>query len=122
MNDWRAVLALLLGLNLTACGGGGTSGLLEAEESFQGTVTVNGTTHTCTALAPWEQCRAGNCAQCQCLTGCSFDVGKPITQTCAVVEAATEQAWAFEVFVPVEGCTWAGAGSTDTLVCDGGRM
>jgi len=38
------------------------------------------------------------------------------------VEAATEQAWAFEVFVPVEGCTWAGAGSTDTLVCDGGRM
>ena len=87
---------------LTGCGGGGGG------VDYTATITVGSTSHVCKSEAAANTCRAGDCSQCQCLTGCPAGPGEAITLACTFVNGVAR--------VPSTGCTLA-TQPARTLVC-----
>lgn len=95
-------LIVSLGFILAGCGGGGSS------DSYTATITVGPTSHVCKSEAAANTCRAGDCSQCQCLTGCPAAPGQAIALACTFFDGVAR--------VPATGCTVATTPNR-TLVC-----
>jgi hypothetical protein len=96
------ILLASIGFILAGCGGGGSS------DSYTATITVGPTSHVCKSEAAANSCKAGDCSQCQCLTGCPAGPGQAIALACTFVDGVAR--------VPATGCTVATTPNR-TLVC-----
>ena len=96
------VLGILASLLLAACGGG--------SETFKSTISVGPTSHVCTSRDADALCKAGNCSQCQCLTGCPAADGEKIKLSCMFMNNVGS--------VPATGCTIPDY----TLVCENNTL
>eukprot|EP01031_Cornospumella_fuschlensis_P028198 gene28198-34050_t len=78
---------------MTACGGGGSS------DSYTANISVGSTSHVCKSEVAANLCKAGDCSQCQCLSGCPAAPGEAITLSCLFYNDIAR--------VPSTGCTLA---------------
>jgi hypothetical protein len=98
----RLLITLCAAFLMSACGGGG--------DSYTANISVGGTSHVCKSEASANLCRAGDCSQCQCLSGCPAAPGEAITLPCLFFDGIGR--------VPSTGCTLATT-PVRTLVCSG---
>lgn len=98
----RFVIALGVTFLISACGGSG--------DSYTATISVGGTSHVCKSESSANLCKAGDCSQCQCLSGCPAAPGEAITQSCLFYDGIGR--------VPSTGCTLVGT-PMRTMVCSG---
>ena len=97
---------------ISACGGGGGGGG-GSGDSYTSTISVGPTSHVCKSEAAANMCRAGDCSQCQCLSGCPAAPSEAITLSCVFFGDVAR--------VPSTGCTLATTPSR-TLVCSGTQL
>jgi hypothetical protein len=93
---------------MSACGGGDGSG-----DSHTSTISVGPTSHVCKSEAAANMCWAGDCSQCQCMSGCPAALNEAITQSCLFYDGIAR--------VPSTGCTLATT-PVRTLVCSGAQL
>jgi hypothetical protein len=72
----QLVITLCTAIMISACGGGGSG------DSYTATISVGATSHVCKSEVTANLCRAGDCSQCQCLSGCPAAPGEAITLSC----------------------------------------
>ncbi|WP_194945344.1 hypothetical protein [Limnohabitans sp. DM1] len=92
---------------MTACGGGGSS------DSYTANISVGSTSHVCKSEVAANLCKAGDCSQCQCLSGCPAAPGEAITLSCLFYDGIAR--------VPSTGCTLATT-PVRTLACSGTKL
>jgi hypothetical protein len=100
-------MGLGLAVLMTACGGSGNV------DSFTATISVGATSHVCKSEGAANLCRAGNCSQCQCLSGCPAAPEEVITLACLFYDGIAR--------VPSTGCTLATTPER-TLACSGANL
>lgn len=98
----RLFVTIAAAFLMSACGGSG--------DSYTATISLGGTSHVCRSEGAANMCRAGDCSQCQCLSGCPAAPGEAITLSCLFFDGIGR--------VPSTGCTLA-AIPMRTLVCSG---
>lgn len=103
----RFVITLGAAFLMSSCGGGGSG------DSYTATISVGATSHVCKSEATANLCRAGNCSQCQCLSGCPAAPGEAITQSCLFYDGIGR--------VPSTGCTLATT-PVRTMACSGATL
>jgi hypothetical protein len=123
MKFLHACAIVVASLCLGACGGGdggGPDG--DQTSSFSGTYTEGPTSHVCQSRSSMDMCLAGDCSQCQCLTGCPAGPGEPIVLACVMYPVGQRPDVVYVGHVPQTGCRQAISPSGTTLVCDGDTM
>ena len=125
MKFLRSCAAVLMLLALAGCGGGGNEtleSLDETEDTYIGTLTIGETSHVCRSMESHDLCRAGDCRQCQCLTGCPAGPGEPIVRACRFYDTNPDGRVRDQVgSVPQTGCTLA-TKPPQTLACQGSTL
>ena len=106
INLTKLLVILIATFLMSACGGGST-------HSFTATISVGPTSHVCKSEAAANMCQAGDCSQCQCLSGCPAGPGEAITLPCIFYDGIAR--------VPSTGCTLATT-PVRTLACSGNQL
>jgi len=106
INLTKLLVILIATFLMSACGGGST-------DSFTATISVGPTSHVCKSEAAANMCQAGDCSQCQCLSGCPAGPGEAITLPCIFYDGIAR--------VPSTGCTLATT-PVRTLACSGNQL